>query len=163
MIRRRFYIWAPWIINRILSILNTLYSIFRVIYKECFINKELIFLNSSVIPISSQSFGLIENTNVKWRCSLNPVLMIDPYETIMKEKHLSYLGFTIKIPGVNDIDISSWINDVRYIGQVEPSFSEIFVIWCFDMGVSYLQYMDSITVEIIDEMGDILVKGLNDK
>ena len=81
----------------------------------------------------------------------------------MKEKHLSYLGFTIKIPGIDAIDISSWINDVRYIGQVEPSLSEIFVIWCFDTGVSYLHCMDSITIEVINDMGDTVIKGLNDK
>ena len=161
MIREVLYNWGPWFINRITTLINKSYSILSVIYKECFIKKELIFLKSNLIPISSEVFGLIENKNVKWRCSLDPVRIIDPYDVIMKERHLSYLGFTIKIPDVDTIDISSWINDVRYIGQIEPSLSEIFVIWCFDMGVSYLHCMDSITIELINDMGDTVVKGLN--
>lgn len=160
MIQGLIYNWGPWIFNITLKILDKSQSLIKVVYNELLIKKEIIFIKNIPIPISSEIFSGVKN--VKWRCSLDPVVFVDPIYDDCKERHLPYLGLTIKIPNEIELDLSSWINDVRYIGSKEPSLSEIFTLWCYEQGVSYFHCLDSITVEIIDEIGDTVVKGLNE-
>lgn len=87
-----------------------------------------------------------------------PARFIDPNaEPDAKAKHLSYLGFVIKIDE-KEIDLSNWINDVMYTGPDEPSVGEIFALWCCETGESYFHCLDSIQVEYITELGDVVRK-----
>jgi hypothetical protein len=130
----------------------------QVVYNELTVKKEWIFLKNQPVPVNSESFWNIDPSTVKWKCEVSPSKFVDPLATYdMKAKHLSYLGFTIKMEG-KDIDLSDWINDVRYIGFEEPSVGEIFALWCCEMGESYFHCLDSIQVEYITELGDVVRK-----
>jgi len=161
MFRQLLWAWGPWIYNKTSSIFSKTYKIAKVVYNELAYKKEWIFFNNSHIPICSESFGLIENDNVKWRCKLNPPRFIEP-SCERKEKHLSYLGFVIEIQGKPSIDLSQWINDVLYIGLKEPTLDEIVALWSCENGKSYFHEFDSIHIEYITSMGDTVKKGLND-
>lgn len=159
MLQEFLWSWGPYVINKGSDILNTLQSLYKVVYTELLVKKEFIFLKSHVIPVSSEMFK-IENQDIKWRCQVNPGRFYQPGISNLKEKHLPYLGFLVKIPG-SEIDLSSWINDVRYSGLEPPTLQEIFILWCCENGKSYFHCLDSIQVELVTEMGDIEVKGLN--
>ena len=146
-------------------------TVLRVVYNELTQKKELVFLHSNSIPISSVTFGPIDDEYVKWRCSLNPHVFIEPGFQFEEERHLSYLGFVVKIPalGINepqDIDLSDWVNELKWKGALttngEPTLKEIFVLWSFTSGESYFHCLNEIHVEYITNMGDIHRKGLNE-
>jgi len=134
--------------------------LYKAVYTELLVKKEFIFLKNHVIPVSSEVFK-IENQDIKWRCQVNPGRFYQPLlSEVLKEKHIPYLGFLVKIPG-SEIDLSSWINDVRYLGLECPTLQEIFILWCCENGKSYFHCLDSIQLELVNEMGDLEVKGLN--
>jgi hypothetical protein len=118
------------------------------------IKKEWIFIKNTEIPVQSEIFGNITDDTIQWRCSLRPATFIQP-GTLEKEKHLSYLGFTIKVQGA-DIDLSDWVNDVRWSGSREPTVKEIFLLWSCDSGESYFHCMDHTQIELVTDMGDTL-------
>jgi hypothetical protein len=124
------------------------------------IKKEWVFIKNLPIPISSEHFGNIEDNAIQWRCSLQPVSFIQPGFSNKTEKHLSYLGFTVKIRGV-DIELSDWVNEVKWSGSREPTLKEIFLLWSCESGESYFHCLDEIQVEVITDMGDTIKKGLN--
>jgi len=162
MFRGFFWTWVPWIFNKTSFIFSKTHAIYRVIYNEVMVKKEWIFLKNNLIPVSSEHFGNIENNAILWRCSLHPATFIQPdfntYENEHehnKEKHLSYLGFTVKCKGV-DIDLSDWVNEVRWHGAEQPTLKEIFFLWSCEMGESYFHCVDEIYVELVTDKGDTL-------
>ena len=161
MIRELFWKWGPWAYNKASYLIYRSKQVVKVIYNEILLEKEWVFLKGIQIPISSESFGQIENLNVRWRCKMNPPRFLEPV-SFVKEKHLSYLGFNVKIPGRADLDLSDWINDIHYIGSSEPTVSDIFCLWCCENNVSYFHLFDLIQVECINELGDTIKKGLNE-
>jgi len=141
----------------------------RVVYNELIHKKELVFLINNNIPIFSQSFGPINDAHVKWRCSVNPYVFVEPgFQNTGEERHLSYLGFVVKIPASGnkdplEIDISDWVNELKWKGgNGEPTLKEIFVLWSFSSGESYLHCLNEIQVEYINSSGDSFRKGLMD-
>jgi hypothetical protein len=154
MLREFLWTWAPWLLNKTNEFLSKSESILRNVYNEATIKKEWVFIKNITIPVSSEKFEPIMDDYVIWRCSVNPARFIQP-AALEKEKHLPYLGFTVRAPdGV--IDLSNWINDVRWQGSFEPSVREIFVLWCCEKGKSYFHCLDEIQVELITDMGDTL-------
>ena len=150
--------WGPWIYNKVSSGLVKAKRVVQVVYNEFSIKKQWIFLNNQPVPVNSESFWKIDQSTIKWKCQVYPPKFIDPRATYdMKEKHLSYLGFVIKID-TKDIDLSNWINDVHYIGFEEPTVGEIFALWCCETGESYFHCLDAIQVEYITELGDVVRK-----
>lgn len=125
------------------------------------IKKEWIFMKNVEIPINSATFGSIPDDLIQWRCRLCPATFIQPDTAANeKEKHLSYLGFTVKIQGT-DIDLSDWVNEVKWRGSREPTVKEIFLLWSCESGESYFHCLDNIQVELVTDMGDTIKKGLN--
>ena len=125
------------------------------------IKKELIFIKNVSIPVQSEMFGNIPDDLIRWRCTLCPATFTQPGATIdQKEKHLSYLGFTIKIQDT-EIDLSDWVNEVKWCGSYEPSVKEIFLLWSCESGESYFHCLDDIQVELVTDMGDTIKRGLN--
>ena len=166
-----FWTWIPWIFNKISWAVDRGKTILRVVYNELTQKRELVFLNNTDIPLYAQTFGKIDDTNVKWRCSINPCVFIEPGFQFEEERHLSYLGFVVKIPtfGENvsqDIDISDWVNELKWKGALttnaEPTLKEIFILWSFSSGESYFHCLNEIQVEYITNTGDSARKGLNE-
>ena len=125
------------------------------------IKKEWIFIKNVSIPLQSETFGNISDDLIHWRCTLRPATFTQPDATTgQKEKHLSYLGFTVKIQGV-DIDLSDWVNEVKWVGSREPTLNEIFLLWSCESGESYFHCLDDIQVELVTDMGDTIKRGLN--
>jgi hypothetical protein len=156
-----FWTWIPWIFNKGIALVQTTQAVCRVVYNELLVKKEWVFLQGLPIPISSEVFGSIEH-GVKWRCSVNPATFVQPnahLNPLAKERHLSYLGFVVKIPG-QDLDLSDWVNEVKWIGSHEPTLNEIFTLWCCENGQSYFHCLDLIQVEYITDMGDTVKRGL---
>lgn len=162
MFREFLWTWIPWIFNKTNIIICKTNSICKVVYNEMMIKKEWIFIKNLPIPVSSEIFGHIENDTILWRCSLHPTTFIQGgfLNANMKEKHLSYLGFTVKVEGL-DIDLSDWVNEVRWSGDYEPTLREIFLLWCCDNGKSYFHCLDKIQIELVTDMGDTIKRGLN--
>lgn len=162
MFREFLWTWAPWIFNKTTAILSKSHSLYRAIYNELMVKKEWIFIKNLSIPINSEIFGTIDNDTIQWRCTLCPTTFTEPSAmTHQKEKHLSYLGFTVKIQDTN-IDLSDWVNEVKWRGSREPTVKEIFLLWSCESGESYFHCLDNIQVELVTDMGDTIKKGLND-
>ena len=120
------------------------------------IKKEWIFIKNVEIPINSATFGTINNDTIQWRCTLCPATFIQPAAMRdLKEKHLSYLGFTVKIQDI-EIDLSDWVNEVKWRGSREPTVKEIFLLWSCESGESYFHCLDDIVFEVVTDMGDTL-------
>jgi len=167
MFKEIFWTWIPWIFNRVSATVDLGKNLVRIVYNELTQTKELVFLINSDIPVSTQLFGQIVDSCVKWRCSVNPCAFVKPGLQNTKEKHLSYLGFIIKIPAFDtnqaqDIDISDWINELKWKGSIEPTLKEIFLLWSFSSGESFFHCLNEIQVEYITDMGDTIRKGLMD-
>jgi hypothetical protein len=161
MLREFLWAWGPWIYNTSIEFIIRSKHLARVVYNEITLEKEWVFLRNLPVPLSSESFGNIPSVGVKWRCKLTPPRFSEP-NSILEERHVSYLGFIVKIPGHSDIDLSEWINEIQYIGSSEPTTSEIFALWCCENNISYFHLLDVITVDCITDMGDCLTKGLNE-
>ena len=158
MFRELLWSWGPFCYNRISRGVVKAKKVVQVVYNEMVVKKEWIFLKNQPVPVNSENFWNIEESSIKWKCEVFPPKFVDPRSTYdMKEKHLSYLGFVIKMED-KEIDLSSWINDVHYIGFEEPTVGEIFALWCCESGDSYFHCFDSIQVEYITELGDVVRK-----
>ena len=142
--------WGPWAYNKTSSGIKRIQNIIYGVYKELTVKKEWVFIKNVQLPLNSELFKGLQN--VEWRCEVNPPRFVNP-ESSEKERHLSYLGFVIKIDG-NNLDLSDWINDVLYTGKEEPTVEQIFILWCCEQGVSYFHCLDVIEVEYITELGD---------
>jgi hypothetical protein len=161
MFKEFFWTLAPWIFNRANSFVLKAQRIYQVIYNECKSEKELVFLKGFGYPIHTKSFGSIDQDTIQWKCSLNPPLFFNPISTSLAEKHISYLGFTIRVLG-KEIELTDWVNDVKYVGDREPTLQEIFFLWSYSSGESYFHCLNQIQIEYIDTNGDIVLKGLMD-
>jgi hypothetical protein len=158
MFKDLLWTWGPFCFNRISRGITKVQKVVQVVYNEMAVKKEWVFINNQPVPVNSESFWNIEPSTVKWKCQVFPPTFVDPRATYdMKSKHLSYLGFVIKIKE-KDIDLSEWINDVRYTGFEEPTVGEIFALWCCESGESYFHCLDEIQVEYITELGDTVRK-----
>ena len=158
MFKDLLWTWGPFCFNRISHGVDKVKKVARAVYNEIAVKKEWVFLHNQPVPVNSENFWKIEPPTIKWKCEVFPARFVDPRSTFdMKEKHLSYLGFVIKMED-KDIDLSDWINDVHYIGFEEPTVGEIFALWCCEVGESYFHCMDSIQVEYITELGDVVRK-----
>lgn len=125
------------------------------------IKKEWIFIKNVSIPVQSERFGNIPDNIIRWRCTLCPATFTEPGATTeKKEKHLSYLGFIIKIQDT-EIDLSDWVNEVKWCGSYEPTINEIFILWSCESGESYFHCLDDIQIELVTDMGDTIKRGLN--
>ena len=156
MFRELLWTWGPFCYNRVSRGITKVKKVAQVVYNEMVVKKEWIFLKNQPVPVNSEKFRNIEESSIKWKCQVCPPKFVDPRSTYdMKEKHLSYLGFVIKMED-KEIDLSTWINDVHYIGFEEPTVGEIFALWCCESGDSYFHCFDSIQVEYITEMGDVV-------
>jgi len=160
----RMFLWTclPRTINNIYTSLNFTKMSCRRIYNKICIKDEIIFLDTTSLPLASSIFGKIDNINVRWRCSTHPPVFIDPNSDGLHFKHISYLALLLKIKNHTDIDLSTWVNDVKWTGNMEPTLRELFTLWSYESGISYFHCLNDISFEIIDDCGNIVERGLND-
>ena len=158
--------WGPWLYNKYFETVNLSSKIYTSIYKDLYCFDNWIFIHNIDIPISEELFDIreIDISNIKWIASTNPPIFKDPRYTdnSYQLKHISHLGFSIIISDNKIIDISDWINEIKWSGIIQPSTHDIFSLWCCKNRSPLLYYKNNITVEIITETGDIVKKGLNE-
>jgi hypothetical protein len=159
--------WGPWIYLKGLEIMETSNNVMRVVNNELYNPKEWIFISGSSLPISTELFesSQVPERYIRWKATLDPPTFKDPRITDPEMKHLSYLGFSLIDPGSETptpIDLTDWINDVKWSGQIQPSPTEIFSLWCCKNRSPLAHYNKSLTVEIITDAGDLIKRGLND-
>ena len=156
--------WIPWLYNKCRDAIEFSSSISRMIYKDIFVKSELLYVKNCHLPVSSKLFNLnkVNPGFIIWKATLDPPLFIDPKAQDSQKKHISFLGFVVNIPGMDPIDMTDWINELRWIGVKQPLPSEIFILWCYTNGVPYCHTMNGATVEIITDDGTTIKKGLND-
>jgi len=164
MLNEFLWTWIPWLYNSGMSILDTIDLIYISLYKEFTVKKEWALLKANKIPLSSQQFTLshISDNNIRWRATVTPPVFIDPRSRYTDPKHISYLGFSVSVPGLDPIDISDWINEIKWIGVKEPTPLDIFTLWCCKTSNPLFHILDYAVVELITETGDTIKKGLND-
>ena len=165
MLKGLLWNWGPWLYNQITLRFDYYYTVYCAIYAAIFSKKQWIFLKDTKHPVPSQIFDTttIPEKDITWITSLNPVTFIDPAYVNSKDfKHVSYLGFIIHLPKDKTIDITDWINDIKWTGTKEPSPVDIFILWCCEKGSSLCYNTKDIQIEIITDEGDSIKKGLND-
>jgi hypothetical protein len=125
-------------------------------------------MKGHTIPISQDNFSIdqISISDIRWLATLEPPRLFHPNCTEkQKEKHISYLSFVVTLshPLVDSsIDLSDWINELKWSGIKEPSPLDIFLLWCCKNGSHLIYYPSSIKVTLITEEGETIEKGLND-
>lgn len=154
--------WVPWIYNRILYGSNKGYRTLTTIYRTATIPIEYYFVLNSTVPLSSQTFLLdsIPQENYRWTATLGPARFINENEPTAL-KNISWLGLSMTLPEIGTLDLSDWISEVKYSGVQEPTPLQLFTLWCIDTGKPYfLQVNETTKVDLLDEMGDIIVRRL---
>ena len=165
MLDRLLWNWGPWLYNQYVMRVEYYYTIYCTIYAALYSKKEWIFLKNNITPIPTQLFDItsISEDKIKWITTINPPSFVDPiYKHAAEHNHVSYLGFIVHTPGNTSIDITDWINDIKWTSHSQPSPSEIFTLWCCEHG-SYLCYdTENIVIEVITDDGETIKKGLNE-
>ena len=160
MIRGILWEWVPWIFNRTSNILDYSKRIILAAYTEATVAKEWIFLNSVNIPLSSLAFPIIPLHQIRWRAQTNPPIFLGAYSTSSDLKHISYLGISISLPDMDPIDLTEWINEVKWAGAIQPSPTELFTLWCCETGSPYFHLISVATVELITAEGICISSNL---
>ena len=164
MIQDFLWNWIPYLMNKTTDIVLLFKRVATVAMNEATLPKKwyILYGNPSV-PIYSSLFPNIDmKSDVHWSCTTNPVTFTHTSSTSGKYKHISYLGFIVHIPGQDSIDLTEWLNTVRWSGITQPSLYDIFMMWSCETGTPYFHRMDSIKVELITELGECVTKGLNE-
>jgi hypothetical protein len=162
------YKWIPWIYNIILDKTNTTYYQLSTVYTEVTTVKEWYFFKDTYIPIQSSVFTVHPSLRdtLRWRATVSPPIFYkEPNSTanISVKRHVSWLGYVIKIPSIGTIDLSDWVSEVEWSGDVEPTPLDLFMLWCCYSGNPYFLLLNNtLEVELIDMRGELIIKRLND-
>lgn len=146
--------WIPWIFNQSIKVIDISKRVVLAAYTEATLEKELLFLHSVQIPVSSMVFPNIPSEQILWRVKLNPTRFMNSLKST-EFNHISYLGMSVSLSG-QTIDLTEWINEVKWSGNIAPTAKELFIIWCHETGSQYLHLMPIAEVEIINEDGDTI-------
>ena len=163
-----FWIWGPWVYNRSMEVLELAPKIYRAVYKDLYGTKGWIFINgtSQSLPIPEEIFDTdkIQLNLIKWKATTEPPAFVDPnYQgSIIPSKHISFLAFSVLASGNELIDLTDWVNDIKWSGQIQPLPIEIFSLWCCKNKSPLIYYSTDFTVEIVLDDGTSIKKGLNE-
>jgi len=162
------YKWIPWIYNIIVDKTNTTYYQLSTVYTEVTTVKEWFFFKDTIIPIQSSVFTLHPNlySALRWRATVSPPVFykeLDSTANISVKRHISWLGYLVKIPSIGTFDLSDWVSEVQWTGSVEPTPLDLFILWCCYSRNPYFLLLDKgLEVELIDTRGDLIIKRLNE-
>jgi hypothetical protein len=158
--------WLPWLYNRVNYLVNISNKFVRSINNTLYYENQWIFLVNKSTPIPKQLFNVsdINPIKIKWNASTNPPrFTATTFLTTPPEwKHISYLSFTVTLSDKSFHDLTDWINDVRWTGTVQPTPLEIFTLWCCETGSPHCFDLDSATVELVTDDGNVVKRGLNE-
>jgi hypothetical protein len=158
--------WLPWLYNRVNYLVNISNKFARSINNTLYYENQWIFLVNKSTPIPKQLFNVsdINPIKMKWNASTNPPrFTATTFLTTPPEwKHISYLSFTVTLSDKSFHDLTDWINDVRWAGFVQPTPLEIFTLWCCETGSPHCFDLDSATVELVTDDGNVVKRGLNE-
>lgn len=160
MLREFIWKWVPWCYNRVTLSLTLSKRIVLAAYREATLSNEWLFLHSVDIPIASSTFSAVPLHQIRWRATVNPPVFIGPYTTTPELKHISYLAFSVILPGQDPIELTDWINDVSWSGNIQPSPAELFSLWCCETGSAYFHLIQSAKMEIVTDSGETIIKDL---
>lgn len=158
------WVWIPWLYNKSVYITEQARKVFSIVYRELNYTNEWVFLTNNTAPIPKGLFDTskIDKYNVKWTASTNPPRFRNWAFTLEHWRHLTYLSFTITLADKTFIDITDWINEVKWCGLVQPTPLEIFTLWCCESGSPYCFDIDGASVEIVTDDGEEIKRGLNE-
>ena len=152
MLREFLFSWGPWAYNRINEYYQLLLRIYQAVYNEVMVSKEWLFLEGVPVPIASELFPVQDDSRLRWRATLHPARFSAKADGPFR--HLGYLMFTVSIPGQDPIDLTEWINDVRWRGTTEPTPADCFLLWCCEKRLPLFQHLKDARVTFVDEMGE---------
>jgi hypothetical protein len=153
MIKEFLLEWVPWVFNQTAKVLEVTKRVALAAYTEATVEKEWLFLHTIQAPVSSMVFPTIPSEQIQWRVQLNPTRFVDPSIDI-DLRHITYLGMTIHLSG-KTVDLTEWINEVKWSGRISPSPKQLFTLWCYETGSPYFHLMSTAEVELITEDGNM--------
>jgi|UniRef100_A0A6C0K8E2 hypothetical protein len=170
MLREFAWEWLPWLYNRVIRAFEKSKGILFVVKRELFSEKKWVFLKGHAIPISEDHFSIISicPNDIRWIATLEPPRLFHPdlvKTPEIKEKHISYLSYIIHITTPFEttiLDLSDWINDLKWSGIKEPSPLDIFSLWCCKNASHHIYNTHYMKAIIITEDGIMIEKGLNE-
>ena len=170
MIRELAWEWLPWLYNRVIQTFEKSKGILFAVKREVFSEKKWAFLKGHTIPISEDHFSIVSicPNDIRWIATLEPPRLFHPdivKTPEIKEKHISYLSYIIHITTPFEttiVDLSDWINDLKWSGIKEPSPLDIFSLWCCKNGSHHIYNTQYMKATIITEEGTTIEKGLNE-
>jgi len=145
--------WVPWIFNKTSIALDIAVRALTAAYTEVSVEKEWLLLHSIQIPLSSMTFPTVPSEQIQWRVKTNPTRFLDSSNN-SEYIHISHLGMTVKLSSSITVDLTDWINEVKWSGSVAPTPKELFTIWCCETGSPYLHLMPTAEYTVITESGD---------
>jgi hypothetical protein len=158
------YSWGPWVYNKLSNGVLKVMDFAKRIYRDFYTTKAWIFLNALDVPISTETFvdSGVPNTYIRWRATLDPPVFTDPNVESNTLKNLSYLSLELILGDIDPIDITEWVNDVKWSGSVEPTLKDIITLWSCEKGMCLFHYYSTMQVSIITDTGLSVKKGLNE-
>jgi hypothetical protein len=158
------WVWLPWLYNKSVYITEQVSKMFSIVYRELNYTKEWVFLTNTTVPIPKGLFDTsnIDQYKIKWTANTNPPRFRNSTFTLEHWRHLTYLSFTVTLSDKTFIDITDWINEVKWCGLVQPTPLEIFSLWCCESGTPYCFDIDGALVEIVNDEGEEIKRGLNE-
>jgi len=160
MIRGVLLEWVPWIFNRASDILDYSKRIIQAAYTEATVEKEWLFLNSFDIPLVSLYFPNIPLEQLRWRVKTKPLIFLGINSSNETLKHISYLGLSVILPDMDPIDLTNWINEIRWSGNFQPTPSELFILWCCESGSPYFHLISEAKMDLITADGSFISSDL---
>lgn len=157
------YTWGPWAYNKLTGGVSKVMQFATRIYRQ-FNTKAWIFLNTQDVPISTEAFmdSAVPTKYIRWRATLDPPVFTDPNVESNTLKNLSYLSLELILGDIHPIDITEWVNDVKWSGSVEPTLKDIVTLWSCEKGICLFHYYSTMQVSIITDTGLAIEKGLNE-
>ncbi len=154
MLQEFLFQWVPWAFNKVYDGTAFVKRVFYAALSEAMNGSAWLFLDNVPIPIPAHLFDLSQVHSIRWEATTNPLLFKAPGHEGTPARHLSLLSFVVTIPGERSIDLSNWINDVKWAGPHEPTSSDIFLLWCCQSGKPYFSKLSAASVTFLNEMGD---------
>ena len=145
--------WVPWAYNKLYDGGVFAKRVISAALTEAMNGSTWLFQEGVPIPIPGHLFDASQIANLRWNASTNPLIFQAPNSN-QAPRHLSLLSFVVNIPGEEPLDLTNWINDVKWSGPEEPTSSDIFLLWCCQTGKPYFGKLSVATVTFLNEMGD---------
>jgi len=164
MIDEFLWTYVPFLYNKFSEVIETTNYLYATLTNRINGRNIWIFINNTHVPIPKEMFDTtnIKEYNIRWNATTNPPTFTDPIDHKLEYKHIAYLGLSVSMPGSETMDLTDWLNELKWSGPEQPKPHEIFTLWCCEKGSPLFYDLTLATVEIITEDGDVIKRGLNE-